>query len=52
MEREFDEVEGGRVLGGGLITSWVLAAMMIIMSTFLAQFPDAGATETAQSGSR
>ena len=40
MRRDIDETEGTRPIGANLVTSWVLAAMMLILTTFIAQFPD------------
>jgi hypothetical protein len=40
MRRDYDEAEGKRPIGANLVTSWVLAAMMLILTTFIAQFPD------------
>jgi hypothetical protein len=40
MRRDYDEAEGKRPIGANLVTSWVLAAMMLIVTTFIAQFPD------------
>lgn len=46
MQRKLDEKEG-RTIGSGLVTSWVLAAMILIMSTFFAQLePGTGQQET------
>jgi hypothetical protein len=39
MRRDYDETEGRRPLGTQLVTSWVLAAMMLILAAFIAQFP-------------
>lgn len=40
MRRDYDDMEGKRPPGTQLVTSWVLAAMMLILTTFIAQFPD------------
>lgn len=39
MQREIDE-EAPRNVGGGLVTSWVMTAMLLIATTFFAQFPE------------
>ena len=41
MRSDSKDAESARPIGANLVTSWVLAAMLIILSTFLAQFPEA-----------
>ena len=39
MRRDIDESEPVRSVGASLVTSWVVAALLIIVTTFVAQFP-------------
>lgn len=40
MHYDLEEDESVRPIGANLITSWVLAAMLLAMTAFLAQFPE------------
>ena len=40
MEFEIDESEGRRPVNTGLVTSGVLAAMLLIFVAFVSQFPE------------
>lgn len=41
MRPDSEDAEHRRPLGVSLITTWVLGTMLIVMTTFLAQFPEA-----------
>jgi len=41
MEREAQRLQRRRAPGASLVASWVMAAMLLIVYTFVAQFPDA-----------
>jgi len=41
MEREGERWQRRRTPGSNLVASWVMAAMLLIAYTFVAQFPDA-----------
>src|SRR5688572_17431141 len=53
MKREIEEEsEGGRLIPASLVTTWVMAAMLLVMTTFLAQFPEVPATRPPAAAAR
>ena len=52
MEAEFDETEGCRPVNTGLITSGVLAAMLLIFAAFVSQFPEIRSEQAEQVATR
>lgn len=52
MELEIDKTEGRRPVNTGLVTSGVMAAMLLILSAFLAQFPETGTAEAEVAATR
>lgn len=45
MELEFDETEDCRPVSTNLVTSAVMAVMLLVLAAFLAQFPEVRTAE-------
>jgi hypothetical protein len=52
MEAEIDETEGRRPVNTGLVTSGVLAALLLIFVAFVSQFPEIRSVEAERVATR